>query len=73
MTQGGSGFSTETMNILSYRQAFEFMELGEASATLIVFFLIVMLIAALTIRNQEQDGGGWRNGLFRPVAAEKNF
>ena len=50
MTQGGPGFATETMNILSYRQAFEFMEFGEASATLIVFFLIVMGIAALTIK-----------------------
>ncbi len=50
MTQGGPGFSTETMNILAYRQAFEFMEFGEASSTLIMFFLIVMLIAALTIK-----------------------
>lgn len=50
MTQGGPGFSTETMNILAYRQAFEFMEFGEASSTLIVFFLIVVLIAALTIK-----------------------
>lgn len=50
MTQGGPGFATETMNILSFRQAFEFMQFGEASATLIVFFVIVMGIAALTIR-----------------------
>jgi len=50
MTQGGPGFSTETMNILAYRQAFEFMEFGQASSTLVVFFLIVMLIAALTIK-----------------------
>lgn len=49
-TLGGPGFSTETLNILSYRQAFEFMEFGEASATLIVFFFIVLLIAALTIK-----------------------
>lgn len=50
MTQGGPGFATETINILSYRQAFEFMEFGQASATLILFFLIVMAIAALTIK-----------------------
>lgn len=50
MTQGGPGFATETMNILSYRQAFEFMEFGEAASTLIVFFFIVMGIAALTIK-----------------------
>ena len=42
MTQGGPGFATETMNILSFRQAFEFLQFGEASATLIIFFVIVM-------------------------------
>lgn len=50
MTQGGPGFATETMNILSFRQAFEFMQFGEASATLMVFFAIVMGIAAITIK-----------------------
>lgn len=50
MTQGGPGFATEAMNILSFRQAFEFLQFGEASATLIIFFVIVMAIAALTIK-----------------------
>lgn len=50
MTQGGPGFATETMNILSFRQAFEFMQFGEASATLMVFFVIVMGIAVITIK-----------------------
>lgn len=50
MTQGGPGFATETMNILSFRQAFEFMQFGEASATLMVFFAIVMGIAMVTIK-----------------------
>jgi len=50
MTQGGPGFATETMNILSFRQAFEFMQFGQSSATLILFFVIVMSIAALTIK-----------------------
>lgn len=50
MTQGGPGFATETMNILSFRQAFEFLQFGDASAILILFFIIVMLIAALTIK-----------------------
>lgn len=49
-TLGGPGFSTETLNILSYRQAFEFIEFGQASATLIVFFAIVLLIATATIK-----------------------
>ena len=50
MTQGGPGFATETMNILSFRQAFEFLQFGEASATLIIFFVIVMAIAGFTIK-----------------------
>lgn len=50
MTQGGPGFATETMNILSFRQAFEFMQFGDAAATLIVFFIIVMGITAIAIK-----------------------
>lgn len=50
MTQGGPGFATETMNILSFRQAFEFLQFGNAAATLIIFFVIVMGIAVLTIK-----------------------
>lgn len=50
MTQGGPGYATETMNILSYRQAFEFMQFGSASSMLIVFFIIVMTIAAITVK-----------------------
>lgn len=50
MTQGGPGYATETMNILSYRQAFEFMQFGSASSMLIVFFVIVMTIAAITVK-----------------------
>lgn len=49
-TQGGPGFATETMNILSFRQAFEYFQLGKASATLVIFFIIVMTIAALFIK-----------------------
>lgn len=49
-TQGGPGFATETMNILSFRQAFEYFQLGKASATLVVFFVIVFSIAAIFIK-----------------------
>lgn len=44
-TQGGPGYATETMNILSYRQSFENFQFGQASSTLVIFFIIVMLIA----------------------------
>ena len=48
-TQGGPGYATETINILAYRRAFEYFRMGEASTTLIVFFLIVLFISGLAI------------------------
>lgn len=56
MTQGGPGFDTETMNILSFREAFEFMNFGTACCMLIVFFVIVMAIAAITIKVKSKMG-----------------
>lgn len=38
------------MNILSFRQVFEFMQFGQSGATLVLFFLVVMSIAAITIK-----------------------
>lgn len=49
-TQGGPGFSTETMNILAFKQGFEFFQFGKASATLVIFFIIVFSIALLFIK-----------------------
>lgn len=49
-TQGGPGYATETLNILSYREAFEYFKFGRASATLVVFFLTVFLIAIVFIK-----------------------
>lgn len=49
-TQGGPGYATETLNILSYRQAFENFQFGQSSATLMVFFVIVMSIAVAFVK-----------------------
>lgn len=49
-TQGGPGFASETLNILAYRQAFENFQFGQSSATLVIFFVIVLSIAVLFIR-----------------------
>ena len=43
-TQGGPGTSTQTINVLAYRQAFENFKFGEASATIVVFFLVLVAI-----------------------------
>ena len=49
-TQGGPGYATETLNILSYRQAFENFQFGQSSASLMVFFVIVMAIAVAFVK-----------------------
>lgn len=43
-TQGGPGTSTQTINVLAYRQAFENFKFGESSATIIIFFLVLILV-----------------------------
>ena len=53
LTRGGPGFDTTTLNFLVYREAFEFLSLGRASALgilLAAFALILAGIAALTVR-----------------------
>lgn len=50
MTRGGPGFATETLNTLSYVRAFEYFRLGQASALLVVFFGIVLLISVFFLR-----------------------
>lgn len=41
MTGGGPGFSSETLNILSYKLAFGYFKFGAASSTLFALFAIV--------------------------------
>ena len=43
-TQGGPGTSTQTINILAYKQAFENFKFGEASATIVMFFAVLVLV-----------------------------
>lgn len=46
-TTGGPGYSSENLNILSYRYAFEYFYMGKASALLIIFFIVVLAVAIL--------------------------
>lgn len=53
LTRGGPGFDTTTLNFLVYREAFEFLSLGRASALgilLAAFALILAGFAALAVR-----------------------
>ena len=42
MTRGGPGYSSETLNLMAYKQSFEYFDMGKASATLVFLFLIVL-------------------------------
>lgn len=57
ITQGGPGFATETLNIYIYNTAFQYQQLGYASALLLVFFVIVFGLAglALSFRRKKDD------------------
>jgi multiple sugar transport system permease protein len=50
MTGGGPGRSTETLNVHTYFQAFEYLKLGYGSALAVVLVLTMLAIALLLIR-----------------------
>jgi len=45
MTRGGPGYASETLNILAYKLSFEYFNLGQASASLVFLFLIVLVFS----------------------------
>lgn len=45
MTQGGPGTASETLNIFLYLQAFAFYNIGFASAVVVVYFLVLMVMS----------------------------
>jgi multiple sugar transport system permease protein len=47
MTGGGPGFSSETLNIYTYQQAFSYFSFGYASSALVIFFAIVLGMSLL--------------------------
>lgn len=42
ITQGGPGTASETVNIYLYLQAFNFFQIGRASAVVVVFFAVIL-------------------------------
>ncbi len=57
ITQGGPGTSSETINIFLYLQGFAYYNMGYASAVVVVFFLLIVSLAALLLwtRNRVKD------------------
>jgi multiple sugar transport system permease protein len=54
ITQGGPGQASETINIFLYLQAFAFYNVGYASAVVVVFFAIIMALAALLLWTRQR-------------------
>ncbi|MBO0796502.1 MAG: sugar ABC transporter permease [Ktedonobacteraceae bacterium] len=50
MTQGGPVESTTTVNMLIYNQAFQYNQLGQASATAFLLFAVIFVFAFINIR-----------------------
>jgi multiple sugar transport system permease protein len=55
ITGGGPGTSSETLNILLYLEAFSFYDLGYASAIVVVFFVLIMLISLVLLKVRQQE------------------
>ncbi len=49
MTGGGPGYSSETLNIYTYQQAFSYFNFGYASSVLVIFFAIVLGLSLIVI------------------------
>src|SRR3954469_14155664 len=55
ISNGGPGTSSETLNILLYLQAFSFYDIGYASAIVVVFFILVMVITLLMLYSRQRS------------------
>ncbi|MDF2960648.1 MAG: sugar transporter permease [Paenibacillus sp.] len=56
-TQGGPNFASETLNIMVYTEAFQYLKLGSASALLILFFMIIMFFVLILVMIRKRMEG----------------
>jgi multiple sugar transport system permease protein len=49
ITQGGPGSASETINLYLYSVAFIYYDIGYASAIAVVFFTLIVVLAALLL------------------------
>jgi multiple sugar transport system permease protein len=54
ITQGGPGTASETLNIFLYLQAFQFYNLGYASAVVVVFFVIIVALSLMLLYTRQK-------------------
>jgi multiple sugar transport system permease protein len=50
VTEGGPGYGTTPLDLMIYRTAFEFGEMGYASAMSVLLFCVVLAISAIQLR-----------------------
>jgi multiple sugar transport system permease protein len=55
ITNGGPGTASETINMLLYQTAFGYYNLGYASAMVVVFFVLIMLLSLILLRTRQQE------------------
>ena len=55
ITNGGPGTASETINMLLYQTAFGYYDLGYASAMVVVFFALIMLLSLILLRTRQQE------------------
>jgi multiple sugar transport system permease protein len=55
ITLGGPGTASETINILLYQTAFAYYDLGYASAMVVIFFVLILLISLLLLRVRQRE------------------
>lgn len=55
ITNGGPGTSSETINMLLYQTAFGYYNLGYASAMVVVFFVLILLVTGVLLRMRQWE------------------
>src|SRR5438309_1139228 len=55
ISNGGPGTASETLNILLYLQAFSFYDIGYASAIVVVFFVLILLVTLLMLHFRQRN------------------
>jgi multiple sugar transport system permease protein len=55
ITNGGPGTSSETINMLLYQTAFGYYDLGYASAMVVVFFALILLLSGVLLRMRKWE------------------
>ena len=54
ITAGGPGFSSETLYVYAYNQAFKYLDIGYGSAVIVLFTAIVAAASLVWIRARER-------------------